>query len=200
ADTPEAVRLSFEQHQMDLGYALLLMQYVDDPRDATEEQIAAAAFDTVPGVAVLFWSFRIMVGLGFSFIALMAYFFWRASFKGMGFPRWALRLAVVMIPAPWIAAELGWVVAEYGRQPWTVDGILPTALSVSQLTVTDVWITIIGFILFYTVLFIVEVTLMLKTIRKGPQEDVAETETWMKRHHHRLRTTDGKDPLATPAE
>ncbi|PWE28623.1 cytochrome bd-I ubiquinol oxidase subunit CydA [Pararhodobacter marinus] len=199
-ETPEAVRLSFDQHSEDLGYALLLLSYVDDPREATDEQIQAAAWDTVPNVWVIFWAFRIMVGLGFAFIGLTAYFFWRASFRQMQFPRWALRLAVVMIPAPWIAAELGWIVAEYGRQPWTVDGVLPTALSVSQLTVTDVWITIIGFVLFYTVLFVIEVALMLKYIKKGPHEDVEETERWMQRHYHRLRTTDGKTPLASPAE
>ena len=127
--TPPEVRATFEEHSEDLGYALLLKRYVDDPRDATEAQIQLAADDTVPGVWPIFWAFRIMVGLGFSFIAVMAFFFYRASFKGMQFPRWALRLGVIIIPTPWIAAELGWFVAEFGRQPWTVDGILPTASS-----------------------------------------------------------------------
>ena len=187
--TPDSVRQTFEAHAEDLGYALLLMRYVDDPRQATEEQIAAAAEDTVPGVAVIFWSFRIMVGLGFGFIGMMAYFFWRASFKGMDFPRWSLWLAVFLIPAPWIAAELGWIVAEYGRQPWTVDGVLPTALSVSNLTTTDLWITIIGFVLFYSTLFVVEMALMLKYIKRGPIEDGPEVERWMQNHNRRLRGT-----------
>ena len=187
--TPEDVRQTFEAHAEDLGYALLLMRYVEDPRQATEEQIAAAAADTVPGVALIFWSFRIMVGLGFGFIGMMAYFFWRASFKGMDFPRWSLWLAVFLIPAPWIAAELGWIVAEYGRQPWTVDGVLPTALSVSNLTTTDLWITIIGFVLFYSTLFVVEMALMLKYIKRGPIEDGPEVERWMQNHNRRLRGT-----------
>ena len=84
----------------------------------------------MPTVWPLFWAFRIMVALGFGFIAMMAYFFYRASFKGMNFPRPALKVAVWIIPPPWIAAELGWFVAEFGRQPWTVDGVLPTAMSV----------------------------------------------------------------------
>lgn len=89
-----------------------------------------------------------MVGLGFGFIATMAYFFWRSSFRGMNYPRPALWLAVVMIPAPWIAAEMGWFVAEFGRQSWTVDGVLPTAMSVSALSITEVALTLAGFILF----------------------------------------------------
>ncbi|CUH75294.1 cytochrome ubiquinol oxidase subunit I [Tropicibacter naphthalenivorans] len=186
ANASAEARFVFEQNSDDLGYALLLKRYVDDPREATEAQIEMAANDTVPGVFPLFWSFRAMVGLGFSFILLTGYFFWMSSFKGAQYPRWALRLAVLWIPAPWIAAELGWFVAEYGRQPWTVDGMLPTALSVSHLGVTDLLITIAGFVMFYTVLFIVEMSLMVKYIRKGPVQDVAETDEWMDRHQARL--------------
>ncbi|MCX7564995.1 cytochrome ubiquinol oxidase subunit I [Sulfitobacter sp. F26169L] len=201
AETPADVRQTFEEHGGNLGYAYLLKRYVDDPRDATEAQIKQAADDTVPNVWPLFWAFRIMVGLGFGFIAVMAYFFWRSSFRGQVYPRWALWGAVIIIPAPWIAAELGWIVAEYGRQPWTVDGVLPTALSVSHLSISDVLLTLAGFMVFYTILFIVEVRLMLKYIRRGPVEDVEETEIWRARHNHRLRTTDGKDPFSkTPAE
>jgi len=196
--TPQAVRDTFEAHSDTLGYALLLKRYVDDPRDATEEQIVQAAEDTVPGVAPLFWAFRIMVGLGFSFIAVMAYFFWRASFRQMQFPRWSLYAAVAIIPTPWIAAELGWFVAEYGRQPWTVDGVLPTALSASHLSVADLLITLAGFVTFYSILFVIEISLMVKYIRKGPVQDVAETEAWQAAHETRLRAE--ASPNATPAE
>jgi len=72
------------------------------------------------------------------------------------------------LPLPWIAAELGWVVAEVGRQPWTIDGVLPTFLSVSSVPAMDVWISIAGFVLFYSVLAVVEVFLMVRTIRHGP--------------------------------
>ncbi|MDX2482185.1 MAG: cytochrome ubiquinol oxidase subunit I [Pseudodonghicola sp.] len=201
ASTPDEVRATFEAHSEDLGFALLLKRYVDDPRTATEEQIKTAAADTIPGVASLFWAFRLMVGLGFSFIAVMAYFAFMASFRGMRFPRWALWLGVIIIPTPWLAAELGWFVAEFGRQPWTVDGVLPTALSVSHLSVADLLITLAGFVTLYTVLFIIEMGLMLKYIRKGPFEDVEETETWMAQHEDRLRANDGKGPFAPePAE
>ncbi|MFC2968718.1 cytochrome ubiquinol oxidase subunit I [Acidimangrovimonas pyrenivorans] len=199
-DVPDNVQVSFENHSRDLGYAFLLKPYVNDPRTATEAQIVKAANDTVPTVWPLFWSFRIMVALGFGFIGTMAYFFYMASFKGMRFPRPALRLAVWMIPAPWIAAELGWFTAEFGRQPWTVDGVLPTALSVSHLSATDLAITIAGFALFYSVLFIVEMGLMIKYIRKGPYQDVEETEEWMERHEKRLNACDDDRAGLSPAE
>ena len=195
-----ATTSTFEDHSADLGFAFLLKRYVDDPRTATEEQIVAASNDTVPTVWPLFWAFRIMVGLGFGFIATMAYFFYRASFRGMRYPRWALHMAVWMIPAPWIAAELGWFVAEFGRQPWTVDGVLPTAMSVSALSITEVAMTLAGFVLFYTILFVIEMGLMLKYIRKGPFQDVAETEAWVARHHDRLAGRRNADAVAQPAE
>ena len=198
--TPPEVRATFEEHSGDLGYAFLLLRYMDDPRLATDEQIAQAAADTIPGVAPLFWAFRIMVGLGFGFIGVMLYFFYRSSFRGQSYPRWALYAAVAIIPAPWIAAELGWFVAEFGRQPWTVDGVLPTALSVSHLSVQDLLLTLAGFVTFYTILFIVEMGLMVKYVRKGPFQDVEETEAWEARHEHRLRTHDGNVPVTMPAE
>lgn len=203
ASSPE-IKATFEDHSADLGFAFLLKRYVDDPREATEAQIIAASNDTVPKVWPLFWTFRIMVGLGFSFIATMAYFFYRSSFKGMQFPRPALWLAVIMIPTPWIAAELGWFVAEYGRQPWTVDGVLPTAMSVSALSMTEVALTLAGFVIFYTVLFIVEMGLMLKYINKGPFQDVEETDAWTARHRDRLAGRPTADAISStktqPAE
>ncbi|MCC5968688.1 MAG: cytochrome ubiquinol oxidase subunit I [Pararhodobacter sp.] len=199
-DTPQTVLDTFEEHGNDLGYSFLLLRYVEDPREASEEQILMAANDTVPMVWPLFWAFRIMVGLGFAFIGVMAYFFVVTNFMGGRYPRWALRAAVAIIPTPWIAAEMGWFVAEYGRQPWTADGILPTAMSVSHLSITSVALTLAGFVIFYTILFVVEVALLLKYIRKGPEQDVEETEIWMARHEHRLRTHDGKGPFASPAE
>ena len=139
-----------------------------------------------------------MVGFGFLFIAFMAYFFWMSSFGGERYPRWALIFAVCLIPAPWIAAEMGWFVAEFGRQPWTVDGVLPTALSASQLSVQDLLITLTGFVTFYSILFIIEMALMIKFIRKGPYQDAEETEAWEAQHARRLGAMD-EGGLAAPA-
>ncbi|MBJ3775881.1 cytochrome ubiquinol oxidase subunit I [Acuticoccus mangrovi] len=189
--TPQAVRDTFEAHGGDLGYAFLLRRYIDDPRQATDAMIAQAANDTVPTVWPLFWAFRVMVALGFAFIGVMAYFFWRSSFRGGTYPRWALVAAVAAIPTPWLAAELGWFVAEFGRQPWTVDGVLPTALSVSHLSVEDLFLTLAGFVTFYTVLFVVEMGLMVKFIRKGPYQDVDAVDAWNASHTARLTAKPG---------
>ncbi len=81
---------------------------------------------------------------------------------------WLLRLALYAIPAPWIAAEMGWIVAEMGRQPWTISGILPTHLSTSSLSAGNLYFSLAGFIGFYTLLLIVEMFLMFKYARLGP--------------------------------
>lgn len=173
---PADVKARFEANSADLGYALLLKRYVDDPRQATEEQISKAAWDTVPQVAPLFWTFRIMVGLGFFFILLTATFFWLSAKHRLDAHPWLLKVAVWSIPLPWIAAECGWFVAEFGRQPWAIEGVLPVAVAVSNLSASTVLTTLLGFVVIYTVLLIVEMKLMLKAIRKGPQLDAQDIE------------------------
>ena len=170
---PADVKEIFEKHGNELGYAYLLRRYIDDPRNATPEMIEKAAWDTVPAVFPLFWTFRIMVGLGFFFILLTGVFFVQASRRRLGSGRWLLWVAVFSIPLPWVAAEFGWFVAEYGRQPWIIEGILPTAVAVSELGVWEVLLTLAGFVLFYSVLLIIEMTLMVRAIRKGPTEITA---------------------------
>ena len=82
--------------------------------------------------------------------------------------RWLLKLALWAIPVPWIASELGWFVAEYGRQPWTISGVLPTHLSASSLEPGQIYFSLAGFIVFYTLLLVVELFLMFKYARLGP--------------------------------
>ncbi len=151
----------------DLGHALLLKRYLGDPRTADAATIARAAADTVPSVGPLFWTFRIMVGLAFYFIALFAVTFWYASHREFTRP-WLLRAMVLSLPLPWVAAELGWFVAEYGRQPWAIDGILPTFLASSSLSAAQVLFTLAGFVLFYSALLVVDIVLMGKYVRMGP--------------------------------
>ncbi len=157
-------------HVGDLGYGLLLKRYAPNVFDATAEQIDKAAWDTVPNVPMLFWSFRFMVGIGFFFIAFFALSFWFSAKRQFQKHRWYLRVALFALPLPWISSELGWVVAENGRQPWTIDGVLPTYLSVSSIPAGDVWFSLGGFALFYSLLAIVELYLMIKYIRLGPEK------------------------------
>jgi cytochrome d ubiquinol oxidase subunit I len=152
----------------DLGYALLLKKIRPDIAKATADEITQAAWSTVPAVSPLFWSFRIMVGLGFYFIALFTVAFVLASRRELERYRSFLVVALLSLPLPWIAAELGWVVAEVGRQPWVIEGVLPTFLAVSSLSAANVWITLAGFVAFYSTLAVVDIYLMVKTIKAGP--------------------------------
>ena len=168
---PQDVKDVFADNSQWLGYALLLKRYVDDPRTATDEQITKAANDTVPGVLPLFWAFRIMVAIGFALILLTGTFFVLSARRKLDRHPFLLKLAVLAIPLPWIAAEMGWIVAEFGRQPWIIEGILPTAVAVSNLGASTVLLTIIGFVAIYTVLFIIEMVLMIRAIKAGPEPD-----------------------------
>jgi cytochrome d ubiquinol oxidase subunit I len=163
-----AAREILERHQPDLGFGLLLKKYTTDVRQATPEMIDQAVADTIPRVAPMFWAFRIMVGLGFAMLALFALAFYYSVKGTCSQKRWLLWWALFFMPAPWIAAELGWIVAEYGRQPWTIYGVLPTHLSVSTLSVGSLYGSLAAFIAFYTVLAIVDVYLMAKFARQGP--------------------------------
>ncbi len=158
----------FEARQSDLGYGLLLLRYTDDPAHATREQIEAAAWSTVPDVPVIFWGFRAMVGLGLFFIGLFATAFYLATRHRFERHPTFLRIAFLSLPLPWLAVELGWVVAEYGRQPWVVDGVLPTYLGVSRLSAGNVWFSLLGFVVFYTTLAVVDVFLITRTVKRGP--------------------------------
>jgi len=163
-----AAKAQFEEHKADLGFGLLLKKYTEDVSKATPEMVQQAVDSTVPRVAPMFWSFRVMVALGFMFALLLTlslYYTVKGTFTEK---RWLLRWAVLFIPFPWIAAELGWFVAEYGRQPWTIYGVLPTHLSASSLSVGSLYGSLTGFIVFYTGLLAIELYLMFKFARKGP--------------------------------
>lgn len=162
----EARRI-FEETKRDLGYGMLLLRYVDDPLKADRATIEKAAWDTVPNIAMSFYSFRLMAGLGFLFILLFGAAFYFVSLRRQ-IPRWFLTAAVAIIPLPWVAAELGWILAETGRQPWIIDGVLPTFLGVSTLSASQVIMTMVGFTVIYGALAFIEVSLMVKAINAGP--------------------------------
>ena len=161
-------RSRFESHKADLGFGLLVRQYVRDLTEVTPPIIDRVVDDTIPRVAPMFWSFRLMVALGFLMLVLFALAFWQTVRGRFTERRWLLKWALWMLPVPWIACELGWFVAEYGRQPWTIYGVLPTHMSVSNLSVGSLYGSLAGFVVFYTVLLAVEMYLMVKFARQGP--------------------------------
>ncbi len=167
-DRSESNLTRFDENKENLGYGLLLKRYTPRVVDATDAQIQQAALDTIPNVAAMFWMFRIMVGLGFYMLALIATSFYFCAKRVFDQKRWLLKLLLFSLPLPWIAAELGWIVAEYGRQPWTIGEVLPTFLSTSTLGTGDVIGSLIALIALYTIFLAVEIYLMTKFVRLGP--------------------------------
>jgi cytochrome d ubiquinol oxidase subunit I len=163
----KAAQTAFKETSGDMGYALLLRRFTGNILDATPAQIGDAATSLIPDVPVLFWGFRVMAGLGFYFIALFAAAFYFATTHTLE-RRWFLRLALLSLPLPWVAIELGWIVAEYGRQPWAVEGVLPTFLGASSVAPGTIVFSIAGFVIFYSALAVTDVALMLRAIRRGP--------------------------------
>jgi cytochrome d ubiquinol oxidase subunit I len=166
------LRKQLDAHVADLGYALLLKRTRPDIENATDADITRAAESTIPNVPVLFWSFRLMVGCGFWFIALFGTAFYFSATRRLERYRLFLIAALCSLPLPWLAAELGWIVAEYGRQPWVIEGVLPTFLGVSGTDAHNVLFSLIGFVLFYSGLAVADVYLMVKYIRLGPDATI----------------------------
>ncbi len=163
-----AAQAQLKAHQADLGFGLLLKKYTDDVAQATPAMIDAAARDTIPKVAPMFWSFRIMVALGMAMLGLFGWALWSSVRGSFAANRRLLKLALYSLPLPWVACEVGWFVAEYGRQPWTIYGVLPTRLSVSTLSEASLYGSLAGFVGFYTVLLCAEMYLMVRFARQGP--------------------------------
>jgi cytochrome d ubiquinol oxidase subunit I len=127
--------------------------------------------ELVPSVPTSFYSFRIMVGLGFHFLALFIVVLWLTLKNRIETKRVILYTALWTIPLAYVASMLGWVVAEVGRQPWVIQDILPTVAAVSQIQPASVQITFWMFAVIFTGLLIAEIKIMTTQIKKGPATD-----------------------------
>ncbi len=136
-------------------------------KDTTVMGLSDVPADERPPVLVSFLSFRVMVGLGMLFIVIGGYAWWRR--KDPARPRWFLHVLVWSIPLPYLAIELGWSLAEFGRQPWIVYGVMKTADGVSPITTGQVLPSLIGFVLLYGLLGLADFYLLFKFARKGPK-------------------------------
>ena len=124
----------------------------------------------VPYIPINFWAFRIMVGLGTLFILYFAFIlfcWWRK--KDITRMRWLLITAIVLLPCAYICSESGWLVAEFGRQPWTIQDMLPVGASISDIGSSAVATTFWLFLLLFTALLVVEINIMLKQIKRGTE-------------------------------
>ena len=151
--------------------------------------------EVVPFIPINFWAFRTMVGLGCLFIAFFAFLLLlvfeipfvslvsRRLFSAFGMipeteadvhtpsalPAWLCWTAIALVPLAYIASESGWLVAEFGRQPWTIQDMLPTWAAVSDLNAGSVAITFFLFLFLFTTMLGVEISILLKQIKKGPK-------------------------------
>lgn len=123
----------------------------------------------VPFIPVCFWSFRVMVGLGVLFLLFFAVSLYLSCRRGVSGSRWLQLVGICLLPLGYIASEAGWIVAEIGRQPWTIQDMLPTWIGVSGVGSGSVMLTFFVFLLLFTVLLAVEINIMLKQIKKGPE-------------------------------
>jgi len=125
--------------------------------------------DVIPNVPISFYSFHLMVILGFLFIMIFAmalYFLFKGTISDN---KWFLWIALLSIPLPYIASELGWILTEMGRQPWIIQDLMPVSMAVSQISSGSVITTFILFAVLFTGLLISEISIMLKQIKTGPK-------------------------------
>ena len=144
----------FRAHEKYFGYG-----YLKDPKDI------------IPPVALTFYSFHIMVGLGTWFLALFFFILYFTMVGKLDKQKLLLRAAVFSIPLGYIAGEMGWIVAEVGRQPWAIFEMLPVGMATSQISTTAVQTTFWLFALIFTGLLIAEIRIMTKQIKIGMKGD-----------------------------
>jgi cytochrome d ubiquinol oxidase subunit I len=118
-------------------------------------------------VAITFYAFHIMVTLGMFFFLVFGLFFWFERKNQLEGKRWLLYLGILSVPLVYICTECGWIVAEVGRQPWTIQNLLPVNASVSGVASGNVLTTFILFAVLFTTMLVVELRIMFKQINKG---------------------------------
>ena len=143
----------FEKHSNVMGYG-----YFNDPKEL------------VPNVPLTFYSFHIMVGLGSWFLVLFILVLYFSMTSGVEKKKWLLYAGLFTLPLGWVAQETGWIVAEVGRQPWAIQGLLPVKMSTSNIVVSNVMITFWMFAAIFTLLLIADIKIMLSEIKEKKEE------------------------------
>lgn len=134
--------------------------YIDSPEEL------------VPPVELVYWAFRVMVGLGGFLLLLMGVVLWSERRKRLGDMRWLQRIALLSIPLVYIAGQAGWIVAEVGRQPWVIEGLLPVGAAVSSVSVAAVKTTFFLFVAIFTLFLVIELRILFQAIKKGPNIEI----------------------------
>jgi cytochrome bd ubiquinol oxidase subunit I len=121
-----------------------------------------------PNVPITYWSFRLMIGFGLLAALVAVIGLWLMKHRRIPTSKWFYRIAVLSVATPFLANSMGWIFTEMGRQPWVVYGVMTTADGVSGTSLASALISLIVFTLLYGVLAVVNLRLMLRYIRGGP--------------------------------
>lgn len=124
--------------------------------------------ELVPPVGLVYWAFRVMVGLGCFLLLVMILAFYYVRRETLEKNRWFLWICVLSIPLVYLSGQAGWIVAEVGRQPWAIQGLLPVKAGVSSVSVGAVQTTFFLFLGIFTLFLAIEIRILIRTIRKGP--------------------------------
>jgi cytochrome d ubiquinol oxidase subunit I len=142
---------------------------------ATYEQLYGPG-DYVPLMVVTYWTFRTMMSFGFVMMGAAAWFLWATRKKDYENAKWLKLVPFGALILPYTANATGWILTEMGRQPWIVFGLLKVEDAVSpNLTVVDLWISLIGYTVVYGALAVAMVKLMLKYAKAGPDAAMHES-------------------------
>ena len=151
-DSAAVFRASMEQNVQYMGYG-----HLEKPEDV------------VPPVGMVYWAFRLMIGLGMLMalmLLLATLFAWKDKLENK---KWFFIFALICIPLVYICGQCGWIVAEVGRQPWTIQGLLPVNVAISSLSAGAVKTTFFLFLAIFALFLVIEIRIMLGAIKKGPQ-------------------------------
>ena len=125
--------------------------------------------ELVPPVGLVYWAFRVMVGLGGALLLLMMVVLWAEYKKRLMQMKWLQWVALLSIPLVYFAGQAGWIVAEVGRQPWVIEGLLPVKAAVSSISVAAVQTTFFIFVAIFTLFLVIELRILTNAIKKGPE-------------------------------
>ena len=125
--------------------------------------------ELVPPVGLVYWSFRVMVGLGGTLLLLMCVVLWAEYKRRLTSMTWLQWAALLSIPLVYVAGQAGWIVAEVGRQPWVIEGLLPVKAAVSSVSVAAVQTTFFIFVAIFTLFLVIELRILTNAIKKGPE-------------------------------
>ena len=155
------VAMDSAHNELKKNYEYFGYGYFNDPSEA------------IPDVPLVFWSFHIMVYVGgwllIFFILVLIFVYKGGIMQRSKFMQW---IAILSIPLVYICSECGWVTAELGRQPWIIEGLMPTRAALSDVTTSVVITTFCMFAVIFTGLLIAEISIMVRQIKKRSMTDI----------------------------